>query len=294
MDCMERKALVKYISSLVLFGFNGILASLIAMDSYEIVFLRTLLGSALLIAIFLIKREKSNIKGNGKDLAFVSLSGVAMGIGWMFMYEGYQQVGVVLTTVLCYCGPVIVMALSPVIFKEKITWHVIAAFAVVMTGMILVSGPTIAGGGSSFGIFCGIMTAVMYFFMIVLNKRSEKITGFENAVIQLTSAFIAVAVFLIARQGFSLEVPSDAWPWILLLGLVNTGIGCYLYFSPLSRLRVQTFAVCVYIEPLSALVFSSLFLGETMTGPQTAGAALILGGALFGELMRFRAAARHA
>lgn len=293
MDCMERKALAKHISSLVLFGFNGILASLIALDSYEIVFLRTLLGSALLIAIFLIKREKSNIKGNGKDLAFVSLSGVAMGIGWMFMYEGYQQVGVGLTTVLCYCGPVIVMALSPVIFKEKITWHVIAAFAVVMTGMILVSGPTIAGGGSSFGILCGIMTAVMYFFMIALNKRSEKITGFENAVIQLTSAFIAVAVFLIARQGFSLEVPSDAWPWILLLGLVNTGIGCYLYFSPLSRLRVQTVAVCGYIEPLSAVVFASLFLGETMTGPQAAGAALILGGALFGELMRFRAA-KHA
>jgi len=42
--------------------------------------------------------------------------------------------------------------------------------------------------------------------------------------------------------------------------------------------------LCCYIDSLSAVVFSALFLGERMSGVQIIGAALILGGAVFGEL----------
>lgn len=47
---MDKKALIKYLCALLLFGLNGIVASHIAMSSYEIVFLRTLIGSILLIS----------------------------------------------------------------------------------------------------------------------------------------------------------------------------------------------------------------------------------------------------
>ena len=73
---------------------------------------------------------------------------------------------------------------------------------------------------------------------------------------------------------------------ILILGIFNTGIGCYFYFSSIGDLPVQTVAICGYLEPLSAVVFSVLFLGESMTIVQVVGAMLILGGAAFGELFR--------
>jgi drug/metabolite transporter (DMT)-like permease len=53
----------------------------------------------------------------------------------------------------------------------------------------------------------------------------------------------------------------------------------------MGRLPVQTVAICGYLEPLSALLFSAAFLGETLGAAQWAGAALILGGAAFGEWM---------
>jgi drug/metabolite transporter (DMT)-like permease len=71
---------------------------------------------------------------------------------------------------------------------------------------------------------------------------------------------------------------------ILLLGIVNTGIGCYFYFSSLGSLPVQTVSICGYLEPLSALIFSATILGEKLSLMQIAGTALILGGAAFGEL----------
>lgn len=285
---MNKKALIKYLCALLLFGLNGIVESHIAMSSYEIVFLRTLIGSVLLIAIFLISKGKFHIRSNKHDALFILLSGIAMGASWMFLYEAYQQIGVGFASLLYYCGPVIVMILSPLIFKEKLTTYKVIGFIIVLIGIVLVNGKTAATGNNTWGLFCGAMSAVMYFFMVTLNKQSKQITGMENSVIQLTVSFLTVAVFVGIKQAFVIHVPGEAWVWILILGIVNTGIGCYLYFSPLSKLPVQTVAICGYLEPLSAVVFAALLLGERMTVVQVIGAACIIGGAMIGELIKGR------
>lgn len=111
-----------------------------------------------------------------------------------------------------------------------------------------------------------------------------RIRGLANAALQLTASFLTVAVFLLLRGGLFFPVPARDWPWLLLLGFVNTGVGCWLYFSSIGALSVQTVAVCGYLEPLSAVLFSVLLLGEPVTFPRAAGAVLILGGAALGEL----------
>lgn len=45
---LDRRAFVKYLCALLLFGLNGIVANQIALNSYEIVFLRTLIGLSLI------------------------------------------------------------------------------------------------------------------------------------------------------------------------------------------------------------------------------------------------------
>lgn len=282
---MDKKAFIKYLCALLLFGLNGIVASQIALSSYEIVFLRTLIGSSLLIVLFLFGKGTFHLKENRRDALFITLSGIAMGTSWMFLYEAYQQIGVSLASLLYYCGPVIVMVLSPLIFHERLTWPKLAGFLIVLVGIALVNGK-VAGERNAWGLFCGAMSAVMYFLMVTLNKQSRQIVGMENSVIQLTVSFLTVAIFVGIKQAFIIHVPSEAWPWILVLGVVNTGIGCYLYFSPLAKLPVQTVAICGYLEPLSAVVFAAILLGEKMSAIQILGAACIIGGAMIGELIK--------
>ena len=71
---------------------------------------------------------------------------------------------------------------------------------------------------------------------------------------------------------------------------MNTGFGCWCYFSAIGSLPVQTVAVCGYLEPLSAVIFSELLLHERLTPPQIVGACLIIGGALFTECVHRRKA----
>jgi len=280
------KNYIKYFTALLLFGFNGIVASHISLSSYEIVYLRTFIGSVLLIALFKFSGGHFSIKEHKKDSLFILLSGVAMGTSWMFLYEAYQQIGVSLSSLLYYCGPVIVMILSPIIFKEKLTITKIIGFLIVLVGIFFVNGKSALEGGNGWGLFCGAMSAVMYSAMVMCNKQSKNITGMENAVIQLTISFLTVAIFTIIRQGIVVQINPTEIPWILFLGLINTGLGCYFYFSPLDKLPVQTVAVCGYLEPLSAVVFSALLLNEKMTSIQVVGAILIIGGAMFGELVK--------
>ena len=285
---MDKKAFIKYLSALLLFGLNGIVASHITLNSYEIVYMRTLIGSMLLMLLFLLGKGKFHIASQKRDATFIILSGVAMGASWMFLYEAYQQIGVSMASLLYYCGPVIVMILSPLLFKEKLTAPKMMGFIMVLAGIVLVNGNVAGDSKNIWGIGCGIMSAVMYFFMVTLNKQSKNIIGMENSVIQLVASFLTVAIFVGFKQGFVVKVPSEAWIWILVLGIVNTGIGCYLYFSPLAKLPVQTVAVCGYLEPLSAVVFASVLLGEKMNIVQIIGAVCIIGGAMIGELVMIK------
>ena len=274
------------IGSLLLFGFNGIVASHIPLDSTHIVLLRSLLGSMSLLAFFFLSGHRVSFTGRGQDVLLICLSGAAMGASWMLLYEGYQRIGVATASLLYYCGPVIVMALSPLFFREKLTYVKLIGFSAVCAGIVLING--LSGEALNvIGCICGIGGAVFYAVMLILNKKARSVDGMENSLLQMLSATATTVLFLLCREQLSFSVTEGhVWLWILLLGLVNTGFGCWCYFSAIGALPVQTVAVCGYIEPMSAVVFSALLLREHMTPPQLLGAVLIVGGALFAECVR--------
>ncbi len=278
-------ALAKHLFSLLLFGSNGIVASHISLTSYEIVFLRCLLGSLLLGVIVLAARKPLDLFRDRRSALLITASGAAMGASWMFLYEAFTQIGVSFATLTYYCGPVILVALSPLLFGEKLTRLKVTALGMVAAGAALLNGP-LAGGGSLWGLFCGIMAALSYVAMVVFNKKARGVSGMENTLLQLVAALATVSAFLLWRQGLTLDTASGDWPYILVLGLLNTGYACWLYFSSIGRLPVQTVAVCGYVEPLSAVLFSVALLGETMSAWQALGAVLIFSGAVLSQMRR--------
>jgi drug/metabolite transporter (DMT)-like permease len=281
---MKNKTLFKYIAALLLFGSNGIVAHTISLSSYEIVFTRTLIGSLFLSLIFISAGQKTRFGRNRSHFLYLVISGAAMGASWLFLFEAYVETGVSIATLAYYCGPVIVMVLSTLIFREKMTAAKLIGFIAVLSGMFCVNAQAIIRGSFSWGLIFGILSACMYAFMVIFNKKAVSITGLENPMWQLIISFVTVAIFLVLKQGFSLNLTSQNLFPILFLGIVNTGIGCYFYFSSIGDLPVQTVAICGYLEPLSALLFSAALLGEALSFVQMVGAVLILGGAAFGQL----------
>ena len=167
------------------------------------------------------------------------------------------------------------MIFSQIMFKEKITTAKFIGFLAVLVGMFIVNKQALLQGHVSWGLGFGILSAVMYAFMVIFNQKAASITGLENPMWQLIASFITVALYLGIKQGFSIHIPPGNLIPILFFGIVNTGIGCYFYFSSIGDLPVQTVAILGYLEPLSALFFSAAFLGESLSFTQLVGAVLI-------------------
>lgn len=278
----RKKAYLKYIAGLLLFGSNGVVASFIALGSYEIVLLRSFFGSLTLLGIFLFAGDRFTAFHYKNDFLFIILSGIAMAADWLLLFEAYARIGVSLGMLINYSGPVIVMALSPLIFKERLTVRKMAALLAALAGVILIGGAGVSSGINMPGLICAVLSAFSYAAMVIFNKKSVQVGGMENSLIQLFTTFAVVAAFVGVKQGFVMEISSAEWLPVLWLGIINTGLGCYFYFSSIGGLPAQTVSICGYLEPLSAVVMASVILNETMTPIQYFGAMLVIGGALTG------------
>ena len=285
-----KTAYLKYISALLLFGLNGIVAAQIPLTSTEIVVLRSFFGTAFLIVILAATRQKLTCLRRPRQAVLVAVSGAAMGASWLLLYRAYELVGVSIATLLYYCGPVLVMALSPIFFKEKLTIPKIIGIIVVFCGVIMLNG---VGGGTldALGLLCGIGGAALYVLMVITNKKAG-LPELENTAVQLLFGFLTAAVFYLLQGGAIPAVPAESWGWVLLLGLVNTEFGCWLYFSSIGTLPVQTVSVLGYLEPLSAVLFSVVLLHEGLTPARWLGAAMIVGGAMAAEFIKNGKAAK--
>lgn len=281
-------AAVMFLASLFISGSNGIVADGVALTSSQIVFFRMLLGAGVLVVAFVAMRRKITVLRDKREFALLIGGGAAMACELLFLYEAYQYAGVALSTILCYLAPIVVMALSPILFHARLTAAKGVSFAVVVTGCLLINVTALGNGVSAMGIICGLGAAAGMSSMIILNKKVSRTPGLERALIQMLSAAAVCTVYIMATEGlpatFAAATAVDAWPAIAVIGLLG-GISNLLYFIAIGRLPVQSVAVFGYLEPLSAVLMSVFILGESMMPLQIIGAVCIIGGALASETL---------
>ena len=273
-----------YILAMLIFGTNGYLVAHLSLQGSQIVLVRTLVGGLLLTAIVLLRGgfDREAVRAEWRDLLF---GGVALGLNWVALFTAYRLLNVSLATLIYYAGPMLVLLFSPLLFRESLTPQKIAAVAIVAAGLFCITGSITSAGMNLTGLLAAVLSALFYASLIIFNKRIVKTGGMQTAALELDVAFVVVLIYVLLTAGIPHPLKADI-PYLLVLGLVNTGIAYMLYFTGLQKLPGQSVALISYVDPVSALVFSALLLHETMTPLQVLGAVLIIGGALLGELRR--------
>lgn len=280
------KARIWLVVSMTIFGTIGIFVRNIELNSGELALYRAVLALLLLGGFLLCTRQKLAIKGLGKDLILLLVSGVAMGINWILLFEAYKYTTVSMATLSYYFAPVIVTVLAPILFKEKLTKKQIVCFIMSTLGLILITGVGELNAGSNHltGILFGLGAAVFYASVILLNKFIKKVSGIQRTFFQFIAAIIVLVPYVLCTGGIHLgSLNTKGWIYLLIVGLVHTGITYCLYFSALKDLSGQEAAILSYIDPLVAVIISVVILHEGMTLLQATGGVLILGFTLWNE-----------
>lgn len=278
----KRAAYFVYVLAMLLFGTNGILVAHISLQSSQIILMRTLIGGLLLTVLVLSRGgfDRASVRSDLRPLLF---GGTALGLNWVALFEAYRLLNVSLATLIYYVGPILVLLLSPILFLEKLGGRKVTCIFLVAVGLVCISGSIAFGGMSTVGLLTAVVSALFYATLIIFNKKITHLGGLQTAALELDIAFVVVLAYILLTVGFPHPVPSDI-PWLAAIGIINTGLAYLLYFSGLQKLPAQSVALISYVDPVSALVFSALFLHELMTPIQILGAFLIIGGAMFGEL----------
>ena len=282
-DKSKVRAYPALILSMVIFGTIGICRRWLSLPSEVLAFARGIMGSVFLLLVMRVSKARFDRNAlQGKKVLLLILTGAFIGFNWILLFEAYNYTTVAIATLCYYMQPVIVLLVSPFLFKERLTLRKILCAAIALVGMVLVSGASGASGGAAGadnlrGIILGLGAAALYACVVLLNKRVTGIPVYEKTIVQLFSAAIALIPYMLIR-GTIHTYPLVNTEVLLLLtvGIVHTGIAYALYFGAVEKLPVQISALCSYIDPVTAILLSALFLREPMTLTGAVGAVMIL------------------
>ena len=280
------KYYLMFVAAMLIFGSNGVFASMLDMSGAQLVLMRTLIGGAVLLIIILISRSRTPREVLIREKWRLLFAGVCLGANWALLFEAYNLMNVSLATLTYYTAPVLVLVLAPFVLKERQNSLAYVGMLVVVVGMLLVVGTDFGEGGVTVtGLVVGLGSAVFYAMLMLVNKKISGVSGLNLTFIEIIIAAAILLPYVFATSG-GVPLPTDARGIFALLFLctVNTGFACWLYFSSMNRLPAKAVALMGYFDPVSALIFSAVFLDERLSTVQFIGAVLVLAGALVGQL----------
>ena len=295
----DPKSLAMIISSMLVFGSIGVFRRYIPASSAFLACSRGLLGGLFIFVFLKLVRRgdkatdveetagetPSGQKLAGTQVGWLIFTGILIGINWILLFEAFNQTTVPIATLCYYMQPTIILLLSPLVFKEKLTRKKAICAAVAIIGMVLVSGVVGDSNGATLrGVMLGLGAAVFYATVVMLNKKLRGIDAFRKTMIQLLAAGACMIPYMMLTDGIgATRFTARAIILMLIVGIVHTGIAYVAYFASMDGLKIQSIALLSYIDPVSALFFSAIFLKEPLSALGIIGAVMIIGSAIVSE-----------
>lgn len=281
----KKTTYAQFIMAMVIVGTIGIFRRNIALSSAALAFSRGILGSMSLGAFVKVRGQKIFHGMERKKLFLLILNGAIIGVNWIFLFEAYRFTTVAVATLCYYLQPTLLILVSPIFFKEKLTGKKLFYALIAFLGMVLVSG-VLGGGdtGSLKGVAFGLAAAVLYTMAVVINKITLGVDPYEKTIIQLASAGIVLIPYILMTEDISaVQLDTITIILVLIVGIIHTGLVYFFYFGSMEHMSAQAVAVFSYIDPVVAVIASWAFLGEPLTVPVIIGAVLIIGSAFLSE-----------
>ncbi len=277
------------IFSMVIFGTIGIFRRNIPESSAMIACVRGILGGLFLYGLIRVKGRRPDWTAIRKNRLLLVMSGIFIGLNWILLFEAYNYTSVAVATLCYYMAPAIVILLSPIVLKERLTGFKVVCVLVALIGMIFVSDLPANGLpqlGEAKGILCGLGAAVLYATVMMCNKKITDISAYDKTMIQLMCAGGVLLPYLAVTEtaaGISLSVSTVVL--LLIVSILHTGFTYSLYFGSFDKLPAQTVALFSYIDPITAILLSAVLLHEKMSASCVLGMVLITGATICSEFV---------
>lgn len=284
------KSKTYFISSMVIFGTIGVFVRYIELVPSVIALIRGFIGGLFLLNVIIFTKQRMSCQKIKKNIPVLLLSSFALSANWVFLFQAYKHTTIANATLSYYFAPVFVIAMSPVVLKENFSLKNAVYIGIAILGLFLIVQNRDNGGAEYnhlLGIFYGVIAAAFYATLILTNKFINNMTGLETTFLQLSFATVILIPYVFVIEEIHLfQITAFSLICIIILGIIHTGVGFYLFFSGMKDLRGQSIATLSYVDPMTSLFTSIIILGEHMTLLQIIGAILLLGSTFLSQIRK--------
>jgi len=261
----------------VLWGTVGVFLRWVDLpgQEYFVVFMRATISLAFLSAVIYIGGKQDQLR-LGKHPVLLLTSGVLLTFHWVMFLKALNNLSIGDAEFITYLAPVLVAVLAPLLLKEKLEGATVMALLLALAGMYLISLTGQAGesGLKSTGLLYALIAAISYAFLLIMLKKLREDTPTLTITFYQTAVNAALLLPFCAFRYF--PVSTRGWASLLILGTVHTALAGLVYVYAVKKVKAQHVGVIAYLEPLSAMVFGLIFLGEQPGWQDLAGGLLII------------------
>lgn len=273
----EQKAIhyLPLLLSILFIGTSGPLGRLIHISPVSIIFLRSLIGLALLVFILWFSRKSMTIHDRRKR-NFIQLSGAFLAIHWILYFSALQLSSVALGMLSMFTYPVITVMLEPFYLKKKLKPLQIPVAVIALTGIYIMLPNFDIKDHDTLGIIMGVLSAFFYAWRnLLLKKHAEG----EHGIVVITHQLIVVVLLSLPLLLFFPVSVSDLrtdWYYLLFLGVVTTAMGHSFFVKSLQHFSVSTVSILSNFTPVVGILLGIIFLNEKPSENIMIGGSLIL------------------
>ncbi len=279
----KRIAPLFVISGAILWGLQGIFVNVLSsygLDSQQCAVLRVT-TAAVIMMIFMAIAMPKELKVKLRHIPLFMCAGILGTLCTsLFYFKSIILNGLTTASILLYVEPAILMILSAILFKDKITKIKTISLTMAFIGCVFVCGigtqTAISPQGIGFGLLSALSYALYSVFSVYLFKRgysSFTVTAYAMLFAGIGSLFVTDLGEL---ANVCLESSNTIYPAAVLTGIATAILPYTLYTTGLKGTKPGNAAIMAYIEPLTATVAGILIYSEKPTYLTFLGIVLIV------------------
>ena len=210
--------------------------------------------------------------------SLVWLAGLAFALDLATWHFSIRLTSVTNATLLANCAVLLVPLFSWVFLRRPVGSRTLGCGLLAFFGMVLLSSPSLRTGSARLlGDALAVLTAGFYaVYLLVMSVARERATASSLAFASsLLSTLTLLPIVPLAGEKLLPSAVVD-WAWLIGLALISQVFGQTAIAHALGRIPPAQAAVGLLVQPVSAAVFAWVLFGESMSGLQLLGGALVL------------------
>ena len=199
-------------------------------------------------------------------------------------FMGLQYVTAALERLMLYLYPTMVVVLSAIFFKQRITGRIVVALILSYVGILLAFARDLelAGDRAALWLGGGLVFAGSFLYACYLVGAGPVIARLGSlrfiALAMLTSSLFVFVHFLATRPLTALMAPLRIHLLSLLMAVFSTVLPTYLIAEAIKRIGANRTSLLGSLGPLFTIGLGAWLLDEPVHWIQLAGAGLVLAG----------------